>query len=219
MTTLVTRLYDDPAHADAVAARLKADGFPEATIDIIEQGSRMSAQERIEAAGVPAAIARQYAQHLTSTRALLVVRAPFVPFGAARRAMEVADDHPAVNAGVAEQNLNLPDRPDPERFLSVLGSHRLFLTDRLETRARTTPRGLSKSFNIPTLAEKGRRVRPAVIDAPQVSAFFFPFALVSRRRSGTAKMLKGFMSRVFMPIPLLSGHRQPRNLRHYRITN
>lgn len=219
MTTLVTRLYDDPAHADAAVAALKAEGFPDNAMTVIEQRTRSSAEEQIEAAGVPSAMAQQYAQHLTSKRALLVVRAPFVPFGAARKAIEVADAYPSFNAGVANQNLNIPDEPDPKLFLSILGSHRLFLTNMLDVRNDLKPRGFSKAFGIPTLAERPRKIRPSVISARAISAFFFPFALTSNRRSGSARMLSGFMSRMVMPIPLLSSHKGPRDMRHYRITN
>ncbi len=219
MTTLVTRLYENPVHADAVIAALKEDGFPETSMTVVEQSGTSSAQDNIEAAGVPTGIARQYAQHLTSKRALVVVRAPFVPFGAARRAIEVADTYPSFKAGVMDQNLNIPDEPDPSLFVSILGSHRLFLTNALDVRNDLKPRGLSKAFGIPTLAERPKKIRPSVISTKAISSFFLPFALTSRRRSGTARMLSGFMSRVFMPIPLLSGHREPRNLKHYRITN
>ncbi len=219
MTTLVTRLYDNPAHADAVVAALKAEGFPDSALTVVEQSGARSAEETIEAAGLPESIARQYAQHLTSKRALLVVRAPFVPFGAARKAIDTADLYPSFNAGVANQNLNIPDEPDPSLFRSILGSHRLFLTNSLDVRNDLKPRGLSNAFGISTLSERAKKIRPSVIRTQAISYFFLPFALISRRRSSSARMLKGFASQMFMPIPLISGHREPRNLRHYRITN
>ena len=95
----------------------------------------------------------------------------------------------------------------------------MFLTNALDVKNDLKPRGLSNAFGIPTLSERTKKIRPSVISAQGISQFFLPFALVSRRRSGTARMVHGFMSRMFMPIPLLSGHRETRNLRHYRITN
>jgi hypothetical protein len=216
MTTLVTRLYDDPAHADAAVATLKADGFPDSTMDIIEQRGRASARDRIEAAGVPVDIARQYAQHLTSNRALLVVRAPFVPFGAARRAIEVADQYPAINAGIADQNANLPDRPDPRLFLSILTSHRLFLTNLIDVRNDLKPRGFSRAFRIPLLSEKPKkRMRPAIIDQ-RFGNFLFPL-LSGHGRMTKKPLIDGFFAGFILPH--LSGHRRPRRLSHYRITN
>ncbi|MEX3015962.1 hypothetical protein [Gymnodinialimonas hymeniacidonis] len=179
MSTIVTRLYEDPANADAAVETLKAEGFPESCMSVVEQASRRSAQDMIEEAGVPADAAQQYAQHLTANRALLVVRAPFAPFGAARRAIEVADSYPAFNAGVANENMNIPEEPNPELFLSILPSHRLFLTNMLDVRNDLKPRGFSRAFGIPTLSEKPKkRMRPAVIDQ-RFADFAFP--LLSRR--------------------------------------
>ena len=182
MTTIITRLYDDARHADSVVETLRADGFPENTMDIVVQAARTSAFDQIRAAGVPLNAARSYAQQLTADRALLVVRAPFVPFGAARRAIEVANTFPALNAGVENENLNVPDQPDRQRFSSVLKSHRLFLTAPYEVRSKTAPQGFSRSFRIPLLLDKPkRRVRPAVIRTNSASRWFFPLPLLSER--------------------------------------
>jgi hypothetical protein len=185
MSTIVTRLYEDPANADSVVATLKAEGFPEDCMSVVEQRSRRSAQDMIEEAGVPSDVAQQYAQHLTANRALVVVRAPFVPFGAARRAIEVADMHPAFDAGVSNENINIPEEPNPDLFLSILPSHRLFLTNMLDVRNDLKPRGFSRAFRIPTLSEKPKkRMRPAVIDQ-RFGDFLFP--LLARNRKMTKR--------------------------------
>ncbi|MEJ6391875.1 hypothetical protein V8J82_01325 [Gymnodinialimonas sp. 2305UL16-5] len=213
MTTLVTRLYDDPAHADAVVANLKEAGFPNNCMDVIAQASGASAQDRITNAGVPEATAQQYAQHLTSDRALLVVRAPFVPFGAARRAIELADERPAVDAGVANENVNLPDAPKSEYFLSVFGSHRLFLTNRYEVRQGTTPRGFSHAFGIPLLSQKGKRMRPAVIQRGPI----FRMKPLSHKRTTSNLLIDRFFAT--FALPHLWHRKPPRQTRHSRITN
>lgn len=179
MSTIVTRLYEDPANADAAVATLKAEGFPAERMKVVEQRSRRSAQDMIEEAGVPTDVARQYAQHLTASRALLVIRAPFVPFGAARRAIEVADTYPAFDAGVWDENLNIPEEPNPALYSSILPSHRLFLTTMLDVRNDLKPRGFSRAFGIPTLSSKPKkRMRPAVMDQ-RFGDFLFP--LLARR--------------------------------------
>ncbi|WP_224814320.1 hypothetical protein [Hasllibacter sp. MH4015] len=212
MTTVVTRLYDDAAHADAVVAALKVEGFPESALDVIEQRSRTSAEDQITDAGVPANVAQQYAQHLTSSRALLVVRAPFVPFGAAKRAIEEADKYPSYNAGVANQNLNVPDQVDRELFLSILPSHRLFLTGLYELRNNLKPRGLSNAFRIPLLAKrKKKRMRPAVIQRQ----FFAPKRMNHRRTSRKLLMDRFFGG----PLPQTWDRRPPRQDAHFRVTN
>ncbi len=198
MSTIVTRLYEDPANADAAIATLKAEGFPEDSMSVVEQRSRRSAQDMIEEAGVPTDVAQQYAQHLTANRALLVVRAPFVPFGAARRAIEVADSYPAFNAGVANENLNIPDEPNPDLYLSILPSHRLFLTDILDVRNDLKPRGFSRAFRIPTLLQRPKkRMRPAVIDQ-RFGNFLFP--LVARNRLMSSRhIINGYFARFALP--------------------
>ncbi len=213
MTTIVTRLYEDPAHADAAVAALKADGFPESAMDVIEQRSRTSAEDQITAAGVPGDVAQQYAQHLTSNRALLVVRAPFVPFGAAKRAIEEADKYPAFNAGVANENMNIPDEADPDMFLSILTSHRLFLTNMLDVRNDLKPRGFSQAFRIPLLSEKPKnRMRPAVIQRQ-----IFPARQMSHRRTSRKLLIDKFFARFALPH---IWERQPRRMNsHFRITN
>ncbi len=198
MSTIVTRLYEDPAHADAAVATLKAEGFPDDCMSIVEQRSRRSAQDMIEEAGVPTDTAQQYAQHLTANRALLVVRAPFTPFGAARRAIEVADSYPAFNAGVANENINIPNEPNPELFVSILPSHRLFLTNMLDVRNDLKPRGLSRAIGIPTLSQKPKkRMRPAVIDQ-RFGDFLFP--LIARNRMMSSKhLVNGFFAAFALP--------------------
>lgn len=216
MTTIVTRLYEDPAHAEAVIASLKAEGFPDSCMDVVEQKSRTSAQDQIEAAGVPDAVAQQYAQHLTASRALLVVRAPFVPFGAAKAAIEAANMHPSFNAGVADENMNIPDEVDPNLFVSILPSHRLFLTNPLDVRNDLKPRGFSNAFRIPTLVEKPKkRMRPAVMDA-HFANFLFP--LLSRSQLMTKKpLMNGFFGNFIAPH--LTRQKEPRSMSHFRLTN
>lgn len=213
MTTIVTRLYEDPTHADAAVATLKADGFPDDCMDIVEQRSRTSAQDQIEAAGVPTDVAQQYAQHLTSNRALLVVRAPFAPFGAARRAIEVANEYPAFNAGVSNENMNIPDRENPELFLSILPSHRLFLTGMYELRNDLKPRGLSNAFRIPTLSKRPeKRMRPAVIQRQ----FFAPREM-NHKRTSRRLILNKFFAR--FALPHIWDREPRRHTSHFRITN
>ncbi len=213
MTTIVTRLYEDPAHADAVVASLKAEGFPDSCMDVVEQKSRTSAQEQIEAAGVPGNVAQQYAQHLSSNRALLVVRAPFVPFGAAKHAIEEADKYPSFNAGVANQNYNIPDEVAPGLFLSILPSHRLFLTNGLDVSNTLKPRGFSNAFRIPTLAARPKnRMRPAIIQR----SFFAPKTMSHGRTSRKLLIDKFFAS---FALPHIWDRAPRRQMSHSRFTN
>lgn len=212
MTTIVTRLYENAAHAADVVANLKAEGFPDDRLDIIAQDSNASTEELIRAAGVADPAARQYAQHMTSKRVLLVVRAPFVPFGAAKTAIEAADAHPSFDAGVADENMNRPDEPDPEIFVSFLPSHPLFLTNGYEVRNSLKPRGLSAAFRIPTLVKRGRQMRPSIIQRGTI----LPSRGLSHKRVTRDLLIDKFFARFALPHIWSRSNRQ---MRHFRLTN
>lgn len=219
MTTIVTRLYENAAHADDVVAKLKAEGFPESTMDVIEQGSRSSAEDSIVAAGVPAGIAQQYAQHLSVGRGLLVVRAPFVPFGAAKTAIEAADMHPSFDAGVANENIHLPKEFDDRQYLSIMSSHRLFLTNHLDVDNGLKPRGISAAFGIPTLSYSHERKRMhAVTLDKRFGNFLFP--LLTRNRLMTKRpQIDRFFGNFMVQHISNWGFLRPSKMRHFRITN
>lgn len=216
MTTIVTRLYENAAHADEVVAKLKAAGFPDSTLDVIEQGTQTSAVGRIVEAGVPADVAQQYAQHLSVGRGLLVVRAPFVPFGAAKTAIETADMYPSFDAGVENQNIHIRKEFDDRQYLSILASHRLFLTNMLDVRNDLKPRGFSAAFRIPTLSERSKYRRQPVLLDTRFGDFLFP--LITRRGLMTKRPL---INRFFATFALPHiWNRTPRRMSsHFRLTN
>ena len=51
---------------------------------------------------------------------LVVVRAPFVPFGAAKEAMRIVDSEPAIDAGVANENVLVSHEATETPFPKVL---------------------------------------------------------------------------------------------------
>lgn len=218
MTTIVTRLYENAAHADEVVATLKAEGFPDSAMDVIEQGGR-SAEDTIVAAGVPADVAQQYAQHMSVGRGLLVVRAPFAPFGAAKAAIEAADAHPSFDAGVENENIYIRQDFDDRQYLSVMSSHRLFLTNHLDVSNSLKPRGFSAAFGIPKLSysHERKRMRAATIDK-RFGNFLFP--LLSRRGLMTRRPLSDRFFGAFIVQHLSNwSFLRPNKMRHFRITN
>lgn len=219
MTTIVTRLYENAAHGDDVIATLKAEGFPDACMSLIEQGGRASAEDQIVEAGVPASVAQQYAQHLSSGRGLLVVRAPFVPFGAAKAAIEAADKHPSFDAGVENENMNVPTEFNDREYLSIMSSHRLFLTNHLDVDNGLKPRGFSAAFGVPTLSysHERKRMRAVTMDK-RFGDFFFP--LVTRRGLMTRRPLTERFFGAFIVQHLSNwSFLRPSKMRHFRITN
>jgi hypothetical protein len=111
MTTVVTRLYETEEMARGVADALRAEGFPDATLDVIAVADAAA----MEAARVEAGAAARYAKAMEPGYALFVCRAPFNPIGAALRAQEVANATPSLDVGVADENRYIRETPNLRR--------------------------------------------------------------------------------------------------------
>lgn len=101
MTTIITRIYSDEKAANAVADALRARSFPESTFDVV---SGSGAADKMQTAKVGAAEAGVYGPMIDGGNALVVVRAPFTPFGAARTAMQICDAGGPVAVDVPQPN-------------------------------------------------------------------------------------------------------------------
>jgi hypothetical protein len=135
MTTIITRLYPDAATAQSVAAHLSAAGHPARTMDVITAGGDLHA--RLAAAGVSDVAAAAYAGGIGGGGALVVVRAPFNPIGAARSAIDIVDSTPSVGVGLANENMYRRERAKSELYVSVLTDHpRIFSSTVQEGRDR-----------------------------------------------------------------------------------
>jgi hypothetical protein len=121
MTTVVSRLYDQVETANGVAAQLRSDGFPDKTLAVVTSADPAV----MTAAGVPQAVAARYAQQMQAGHAVLVCRAPFTPFGAARRAMAVANATPAI---AADDSYIREDAHLERHINSVLTRHPMMMT-------------------------------------------------------------------------------------------
>ena len=94
----------------------------------------------------------------TEGRALLVCRAPFTPFGAARRAQEVADSEPWIDAGVANQNRYIEEKPDLGKYRSsVLQNHPMMMTRDDYVGSGWSGWRLSDVFGFPTISRRKER--------------------------------------------------------------
>lgn len=103
MTTIITRLYKDDSAANAVVSDLSSAGFPEKTYEVIGSGGDVTAAMAEARVGDQAAAA--YAPLIDQGNKLVVVRAPFTPFGAATTAMKIVDSQPTVDAGLEKQDV------------------------------------------------------------------------------------------------------------------
>jgi len=215
MTTVVTRLYESKAVADRVAEVLRADGFPEATLDVITSADA----GRIAASRVEERAAERYASAMTEGRALLVCRAPFTPFGAARRAQEVADSEPWIDAGVANQNRYIEEKPDLGKYRSsVLQNHPMMMTRDDYVGSGWSGWRLSDVFGFPTISR--RKERPDNLSPGHKSTWFWPGKLLSTKPRRSSVFHGGrHMSRYFWPMPLVTtGRKRSILTSHPRIT-
>ena len=132
MTTIVTRLYADHATAEQAVAALRLQNHPMENISVVQAGSQAAAD--MVAAQVPEDSADAYASAMKKGNALVVCRAPFTPFGAARNAMATMDEFDAIDAGVANENYYQTDQEHDDLLIDmkVDRSHRYWATWKFE---------------------------------------------------------------------------------------
>ena len=132
MTTVVTRLYADKTTAEQAVTALQLQNHPSGNIDMI--GSGKGAQDAMVAAMVPEASAAAYAKAMKSGAALVVVRAPVTPFGAARNAIDTVNEFDAVDAGVENENYYVTEDTHEDLLidLKVDRTHRYWGTWKFE---------------------------------------------------------------------------------------
>ncbi|MFY9211493.1 MAG: hypothetical protein WAO69_10230 [Aestuariivita sp.] len=195
MTTVISRLYADEATAHGVVDDLKGAGFPGNTIDVLAAGS---SAEAIAATRVNASDAEIYANKMQSEGVLVVVRAPFTPFGAARRAMEIVDSTTSIHAGVKSPNFYAEDRADPKLFLSVMTNHpRFFATDMGPESARS--RGtVSEGLGWRLLSE--HRTKRSASSGWHASTKLLPFPLLKAHKERNS-VISGGKRMMYNPAP------------------
>lgn len=178
MTTVVSRLYPDEATAQGVAAALAKAGFPAATTDIVTAADAAA----IAATRVHKDDAAAYAAKMQAGNALLVVRAPVTPFGAARAAIDIVEQTEAIPVGgVRNPNRYIREEVKMGQFLSILRDHPLFLTSRMGPYATSSIGLLSQGMGW-TLLSKHRTSRSAS-SGWYASASFWPGKRVSAHRT------------------------------------
>jgi hypothetical protein len=199
MTTIITRLYDSAERANSVAGALKKAGFPASTYDVITQTGKKSALSQILAARVNAPDAELYAQNLSADRALLVVRAPFNPFGAARKAREIADGELAVDVGVPNENLYVREEPSPELFGAVLKDHPRFMSSDMVPGSGRYRGRFSEAFGIPLLSRRARS-KSVYSERKLMLSEMLPFPVLLNRERKKSTLSSGPLTAQFMPL-------------------
>lgn len=202
MTTIVSRLYADPATAQAIAAQLTDMGLPASACDVL--GPEADAA-RIRAARVAVGAANAYAACLASQGgALVVARVPFSPIGAARAAIKIADSAASVDLGIADQNAYQAEQPDARLFLSVLTDHPRFASHDLRPGYSKVYGPVTELFGLPMLSRR-RGSASAMRGGGFMSRMFWPMPLVTRNRHARSAVgTAGHVSRMFWPMPLIA---------------
>ena len=178
MTTIITRLYPNTMAAHAVADALMAGGHQASYIEIIDSPSTAA----MKAARVSDTAATAYANAMTSGQALLVVRAPFSPIGAAGTAKAVVGNYDSVDAGLANEDNYVREVARADRFQSIMSDHPRFFSQDMDPgrcRTRTT---VFLAFGAKLLAPYMSR-RSAISGGAYMSTKFWPMRLVSANKT------------------------------------
>lgn len=199
MTTIVTRLYETEEMARGVVEALRAEGFPDATLEVVT----VADPEAMMAARVDRTAAERYARAMDAGYALFVCRAPFTPFGAARRAQQVANAVPSIDAGVSDENRYVREEADLGRHLSsVMHYHPLMMTRDDYVGSGWSGWRLSDVFGFTTVSR--RKERPNNLTTGHMSRWFWPGPVLSGKARGSSVIKGGrHMSRGWWPMPLV----------------
>ncbi|WP_299042803.1 hypothetical protein [uncultured Tateyamaria sp.] len=189
MTTVITRLYADDATAKRITSTLQSKGFPEDTMDVFPAGT--SAETLMEAR-VDEASANAFAGALSGDMALMVVRAPVTPFGAARAAMTAADSVTSTRVPGTEENRHISEQMDRDLFigLSVMTHHPRFLSSDMNPRANANRDLVSRALHWKLLSDPKPR-NSAWSGTTFMSQKILPFPLLKSRKSGTSVISGG----------------------------
>lgn len=197
MTTIITRLYPTQSAANAARASLLEKGQNEDTIQIILGGNAEEAAAAMKAARVSTASSAAYLQAMKGKQALLVVQAPFNPIGTAQRAMRVLQKHPALDVGLADEDVYLREYPDARFSNSIMKDHPLFMSNSYS--------GLSHGHVLgsnPIIRSKPRT--SAMRGGGHMSRMFWPMKLLSQPKERNSAMRGGMLFSSLFGLPLLT---------------
>jgi hypothetical protein len=187
--------------ANRVADKLRAEGFPENTLSIITKADAAD----LAAAKVSEAAAESYAAAMKDGQAVFVCRAPFTPFGAARRAMEAADSEAWIDTGQGACNEHVSETPNLAVHLPGKDpNHRLVMTPASYVGSGWSNWRMSDIFGWPTLSPRRERKSSVMSGTRYMSRGFWPGRLLSNRpRKSSVMEGGGLMSERFGNFPVL----------------
>lgn len=196
MTTIITRLYPDLATAQGVVEALQARGHAAQTIDVITGVGEGDVTARMLGARVPAASAAAYGPGLAKGGALLVVRAPFAPMGAARDAMKVVNRTPSLDVGLADEDVYIREQPKNDISGKILPGTVFYMSNPFRRHGHGHILGAN-----PILPSKPRT--SAIAGGRYMSQMFWPMKLVSTGRQANSAIRGGMLFSRMFGIPTL----------------
>jgi hypothetical protein len=205
MTTIITRLYPDLATAKTVVAALESGGHDASTIDLITKSGDGPVEARMSAARVRAPSAAAYAPGIDKGGALVVVRAPFSPIGTARNAIKVVNRTPALDVGLADEDVYIREEPRIYTAGKVLPGTTFFMSNPF----RVTKHGHVLGQN-PIIAAKPRT--SAIAGGAYMSTKFWPMKLISAPKERTSAIRGGFLFSSIFGIPTVVREWGPREM-------
>ena len=181
-----------------------AEGHDDGYVDVIGKDGEGDVMARLRRARVNAVSSKAYAAGIAKGNALVVVRAPFAPMGAARNAIKVLNRTKSIKVDLASEEDYIREQPH------------------IETRSRVLPPGSYYMSNPHRSFSHGHILgrNPIIHSKPRTSAisgggymsrFFWPMKLVSRPKEGTSAIRGGWLVSSMFGIPTLFGTWAPRD--------
>lgn len=200
MTTIITRLYSDPATAQAVANALAGQNLNLTSVDIITGNG---AADRMRRAMVGADAAAAYAGPVAQGKALLVVNAPFAPMGTALKAIRTVNGFASLDVGLADEDAYIRNEPEVQLEGRVFTGTVFFMSNP----HRPLPQGHILGSN-PLLPSRPRT--SAIRGGAYMSTKFWPGKLISKHSDKLSVMRGGFLFSSLFGIPTLVRDWPPR---------
>lgn len=177
MTTVVSRLYDTVDTATRVADRLRLKGFPESTLSVITSADAAA----LSRARVGESAAAAYLRTMSGGQAVLVVRAPVTPFGAARVAMATADSETWIDTGRGAANEYIREVANLDNLNpSILANHPMMMTRDDYVGSGWSGWKMSDVVGFPTVSPR-RDYKVKVLRDRYMSRAFWPGRLLSAK--------------------------------------
>lgn len=204
MTTVITRLFEDESGAKKAYDKLMFRSLPARACQIITSAAGADAdalKEHMSKASVHESALDPYAEHIAAGKAVLVVRATYIPLTAATIARNTLAKFNTIDVKDITNDHYVPDPPD--KAGSILKGHPLIFSMRID-HAKYEGRPISEGLGIGLLGAH-RTKRSAIHGGGFKSRMFWPMPLLSHKERKNRVYRGGkYMSRMFWPQRLVT---------------